>query len=384
MELTHTSPALYTGAQKVITVGDNCEAKIAETYFGTPDGLMRVLDKVAAETLAAQDRHYPFGQSQIDNYLFRHDKNFVVFGYGQVGQGIAHAFSRKLSSTLSPTRSNRAMAQERKRIVVIETDVAKCRLAEEEGFSAILLSNTNKPAIKEKLGNSFCAVTATGVEGAVSQYFTAADFPPGVGCYNMGTPDEWGPGFAGRVWNEGRPANFALGEAEGYPTQVSYLELPFTVLAQAGEAFVSDDHSAALHAGLNRCPVDYDRKWLAAWFRHNPQFQLEYSLHLAKLEKLKKQQASFTSPPSSPFQATPSMSSPTSSPWGSPSTPTRRSSRRRAGSGRALNFGGGAAGAAGVAGVSPTLFDFGSNTDEGTPPLTSDDDFFGFNFGQDS
>jgi adenosylhomocysteinase len=197
VELTHVEESRYINTKCPVISVDNSPIKWVETAFGTGDGFVRAIELLYSK--------------KGDNY--KH-KSYLVFGYGKVGEGIVVSLN------------NAGVCKDK--IIIVEIN-EKCRnAAEKNGFSAYSLYQ-DKEIIKKLLANSVnCAVTATGVEGSISQFLESSDFSNVEYLANMGTYDEWGKFFSAQlILNNKYPLNFML----NYPTKIFYLDPVFALLA---------------------------------------------------------------------------------------------------------------------------------------------------------
>lgn len=262
VELTHTSPEIYnTMPFPVITV-DPSKTKAIETGLGTGDSFVRVIHHLARQSIAALVLNWKAlnGNSphhrlylttllslvQVDN-LFSKNK-FMIFGFGKVGKGIVSA----LESAGTP----------KKNIFVVDISPEAYMEAMKQGYSGLLL-NDHTPESIEKikmiLPEMWAVVTATGVEGAISQYFSQSDFDRVAVLANMSTGDDFGPHFmADRILNHKKPANFML----DYPTEVMYLDAILALFLKAGEELLTHQ---TLKKGLNTIASAMDQAILAEW-----------------------------------------------------------------------------------------------------------------------
>lgn len=266
-ELTHTPPKIYENLKYPVVNVDGGISKLFETFYGTgqafPDAIKEVLPndprynaefltwKSAIETLGAiQNEPKEKVKEKVQAYWF-HNKKYVVFGYGKVGTGIANAL-RKAGVLLE-------------NIIVVDMDEIACTRAKFAKYSVYKLDSEKKAikeSIKRELQSAFCVVTATGVEGCISQHFERADFPPNLILANMGTPFEYGAKFKREeVLNNGNPFNFM----RETPTDMVFLDAPFELWLRAGDPRLTIEGS-----GLQPVPKDLDQKVVLAWQKRNP------------------------------------------------------------------------------------------------------------------
>lgn len=207
VELTQTGEKKYQRLSlpyPVISV-DSSDLKKFETRYGTADGFIRALSVFITESIQ--------------------DKHFIIFGYGKVGQGIAYALKNFTNN-----------------ITIIDYDAQRCELAQENGYSSILMAD--QVSIQHALHTAFCVVTATGVKNLLSHYFQRKDFQHVAHFANMGSEDEFGTIFSKEeVYFDKKPLNFFLRE----PTKLVYLDPIFYAHNVALDYFVSGKITAGMH-----------------------------------------------------------------------------------------------------------------------------------------
>ena len=185
VELTQTGSEIYKRAAPsypVISVDDS-KIKFLETLFGTGDGFLRAFLQATHSAI--------------------YDKKFVIFGYGKVGKGIAHALIKFTDN-----------------IVIIDSNPEARLSAIKRGISAIDPENTEK--IKSVIGQAYCIVTATGIRDLLSEIYQLqkTDFKNAI-LTNMGGVDEYGRNFEYQdVLFDKKPINFCITE----PTTMKYLD----------------------------------------------------------------------------------------------------------------------------------------------------------------
>ena len=187
VELTQTGSKLYQNSvldYPVVSVDDS-RLKLLETFFGTGDGFFRALSQ-----------HYQ--DEEIRN------KAFVIFGHGKVGRGIIYAL-RKITNNIT--------------VIDIDINPATCI----PGVTYIDANDYHR--VKQTISSSWCAITATGINGLISNFYklTKKDFGS---CFltNMGADDEYGDNFSlNDVAFNKKPFNFSL----DYPTALHYLDPVF-------------------------------------------------------------------------------------------------------------------------------------------------------------
>lgn len=182
IELTQTGVNKYNQYKPnypVISI-DDTEVKLLETLLGTGDGFVRGFHRLANTGLLG--------------------KNFVVVGYGKVGQGVV--------KSLLPFTKN---------ITIIDRDIRNINNV--HSTTAVYDINDTSNVVKA-LQEAFCIVTATGEQHIMSKYFER-DMIGAKYLANMGSEDEWGDKFtADEVLYNKMPINFCL----DYPTQLLFLD----------------------------------------------------------------------------------------------------------------------------------------------------------------
>ncbi len=262
VQLTHVSPDIYrTVPFPVITV-DSSQTKSIETGLGTGDSFVRVVHHLIQQSVAALvlnwkawNENSPHHQLylttllnlvQVD-HLFSNNQ-FMIFGFGKVGKGIASALE--------------SAGVQKKNIFVVDISPKAYLEAMKQGYSGLFLNDRDPESIekiKKILPEMWAVITATGVEGAMSQHFSQNDFDRVVLLANMSTGDDFGLRFtADRILNRKKPVNFML----DYPTEVMYLDPIFALFLKAGEELLI--HST-LKNGLNRIDTALDQAVLTEW-----------------------------------------------------------------------------------------------------------------------
>ena len=190
---------------------------------------------------------------------------FMIFGFGKVGKGIASA----LESAGTP----------RKNIFIIEISSEAYMDAMKNSYQSLLLSEhtqENIEKIKQMIPDMWAVITATGVDGAISQYFSQGDFNSIPFLINMVMGDEFGLHFSTeRIVNRKKPANFML----DYPTDVIYLDPIFALFLKAGKELLIN---RALKNGLNPIAPEIDQAVLQDWITQ--QGHTVWQHHLGQLQ----------------------------------------------------------------------------------------------------
>jgi len=188
VELTGTGTQRYAAktclTYPVISV-DQSSVKDLEALLGTGDGFVRAFEELAGESVAG--------------------RSVVVFGFGKVGQGIAHA-----------------LAPRTRKITVVEPDQTRLERARNWKLSGVCARDVR--AVEAAVGEAFVVVTATGRNHAISDHYAAEPFRRAGYLANMGGEDEFGPAFTDTEIMVGKkPINFAI----DHPTKIRYLDPVF-------------------------------------------------------------------------------------------------------------------------------------------------------------
>ena len=262
-ELTQTSPEIYnTMLFPVITV-DSSKTKAIETGLGTGDSFVRVIHHLVRQSIAAlvlnwkalddSSPHHSLYLTTLLNLinvdqLFSKNK-FMIFGFGKVGKGIISALEN--AGVL------------KKNIFVVDISPEAYMEAMKQGYSGLLLNGCDPGSIekiKKVLMGIWAVVTATGVEGAISQHFSQSDFDHVAVLANMSTKDDFGFRFSSkRILHGKKLANFMLDA----PTEVKYLDAIFALFLMAGEELLTNP---VLKNGLNTISPALDQAVLTNWF----------------------------------------------------------------------------------------------------------------------
>ncbi len=264
VKLTKTDPVLYRQMTFPVISVDSSKTKAIETGLGTGDSFVRVIHHLAQQSIAAlvlnwknladNTRLAPpslylttlLSLINVDQLFLRNQ--FMIFGFGKVGRGIASA----LESAGVP----------KKNIFVVDISPEAYLDAMKQGYSGLLL-DTHHPEtiqrIKKILPEMWAVVTATGIEGAISQHFSQSDFDRVALLVNMSTGDDFGSRFTQeRILNGKKPANFML----DFPTMVMYLDATFTLFLKAGEELLTNP---SIKNGLNTIAPEIDQTVLTDW-----------------------------------------------------------------------------------------------------------------------
>ena len=226
IELTQTGSVKYKQAETsypVISV-DESLTKNLENFLGTGEGFIRAFLEMTHKDIR--------------------DKKFILFGYGKVGKGLVQA--------LLPYTQ---------KIVVIEQDISALSQATVKGLRALHISEKQQVCLEVQ--DAFCIITATGVNGVISNDFERSDF---IGPYlaNIGSEDEFGAKFLARdvLFNKD-PINFYLSE----PTRIKYLDPVFYAHNQAIDFILSGQ----INKGFHPFPPEHDLAIFNHWMGYHHQ-----------------------------------------------------------------------------------------------------------------
>ena len=274
IELTHTPQSFYSdGTYPCISVdgnaqGEGTKTKKIETMCGTGDAFIRRLyQELQAQLLlafrpvaATLTLRLPafIGASMSPSAMIR-DNQYIVFGYGKVGEGIVAALMSAGASA--------------KNISIVDVDESRqfnappethfFHLEQNKGDSSY---NDKRERIKTQAESAFCVVMATGIENALSNHFDQQDLAKVKIIANMGTPDEIGFRF-----KEGEQLPFGKGTANfselDFPTTPIYLDAIFTLLLRAVHEAIFN--IAQYKPGFNVVDQKIDRQVLGEWTRIN-------------------------------------------------------------------------------------------------------------------
>jgi adenosylhomocysteinase len=222
VELTQTGSMKYREIATdypVISVDDS-KLKILETFFGTGESFVRA---IAA-----------YIQSDFNN------KQFVIFGYGKVGRGIAYSLS-KVSE----------------KIHIVDVDINKLDKAREDGYA--IIDGKNIADVKKLIASMDVVVTATGVPCVLSNFYHLKKNEFGSAILaNMGAEDEYGRNFLLKdVLFEKQPLNFTLDE----PTAMKYLDPIFYAHNLAFDLILTNHFKK----GYNKFPDEIAQSILGQW-----------------------------------------------------------------------------------------------------------------------
>ncbi len=186
IEITGTGTHKYAAAKlyyPVISV-DQSKIKSLEGILGTGEAFVRAFKELATNDIK--------------------NKSFMIFGYGKVGKGIVNK-----------------LRKETENIIVIDAEQKNIESAKKIGIRSYASNETAK--IEELAKDMFAIVTATGVEGVITNNYNSINFL-GKFLANMGGEDEFGSNFkSSDVMCQKRPINFFIDK----PTLMRYLDPVF-------------------------------------------------------------------------------------------------------------------------------------------------------------
>jgi adenosylhomocysteinase len=206
--------------------------KYIETSLGTGEGFVRAMRKICLQ--------------MNEDYT---KKKYLFFGYGKVGKGIIH---RLLQEGL-----------QKRQITVVDLNDRAVRAADANGLRVFNITH-QYDRLRAIIHTFDCAVTCTGVNEAISRYFTMKDFLDVPMLINMGTYDEWGPQFPMvRVINNKKPLNYIL----EFPTPVCYLDPIYALMISASAHAFSRTPDEEFR--VSKPPKRLQRKVLEQWLKAN-------------------------------------------------------------------------------------------------------------------
>jgi len=185
-EITGTGTLKYGSVPleyPVISI-DMCAVKKLEGVLGTGEAFVRAFKQLASDNI--------------------YQKSFLIFGYGKVGRGMAHALKGYTNN-----------------IVVVDAQTTNLEQAKAAGFTAYNAKNVKD--IENSAANAFAIATATGIKNVISNNYNPYVFK-GKFLANMGGEDEFGYCFNEReVLCAKKPINFFIDK----PTLMRYLDPVF-------------------------------------------------------------------------------------------------------------------------------------------------------------
>ena len=201
VELTKSGAARHLNSVAPVAMVDSGRIKRIETEFGTGDGFVRAMIQL--------------GHDQFPG------KDFLIFGGGKVGAGIARELGRR---------------------GVHVSIVDRTTVSVDSQYEAIDLADHERVA--EAINTAHCIVTATGVPAALSEYSNELEACNAL-IANMGVEDEFGPDLDGsRVLNRKAPLNFLLTE----PTELRFLDPTFALSNASATELVAHRVPPGIHS----------------------------------------------------------------------------------------------------------------------------------------
>lgn len=219
VELTQSGTIVYRQANPqtypVISVDDS-DVKSLETMCGTGKGFVDGFENLTREKTQ--------------------DHNFLVIGYGRVGQGVVRAIHSKGG-----------------RAFIVDVNPHVVAFARHQGLKACLITEN----FSHLLDASTVVVTASGVPHLLSSLKDKYNFEKKI-LTNVGADDEYAPAFdKEEVLNSKIPVNFSLEN----PTDMHYLDPIFYSLQRAACALVSETWSPGYHALPQHISDDIINRW---------------------------------------------------------------------------------------------------------------------------
>ena len=243
VELTHVSDSIYKNTRCPVISIDQSQIKHIETILGTGSGFGSAVKKLLLEK----------NEEMIQ-------QSYVIFGFGKVGRGIAYTLTKAGISKSS--------------IYIVELSEIKIKQIEHLGFNAFDIEKHFKQ-IQLILKTADWAITATGIQGAITHYFDSSDFNAVKYLANMGTYDEWGEAFTKRsILNAKKPFNFML----NVPTRLIYLDPIFSTMIYTCVDLVESLVKAT--DSVMGVKVSIQQKVLNDWMQNNPHFDSFEALQL--------------------------------------------------------------------------------------------------------
>ncbi len=220
VEITGTGTNKYSKAKTaypVISV-DQSKIKNLEGVLGTGEAFVRAFKELAQEDIK--------------------DREFMIFGYGKVGKGIAQYLEKYTS-----------------KITIIDVDKEHLNTARKRGFATLIATNTKE--IEKRASSMFAIVTATGIKDVVSKNYDVNFFKDKY-LANMGGEDEFGYAFEETaVMCKKKPINFFIDK----PTLMRYLDPVFYAHNMGVDILMYSN----LENGLHPFPAYISDEVVATW-----------------------------------------------------------------------------------------------------------------------
>ncbi|MDD3154476.1 MAG: hypothetical protein PHS41_06375 [Victivallaceae bacterium] len=218
VELTRSGAYYYRNDPRSVFLADGGTLKLVETALGTGDGFARAMEELALGDFKG--------------------RNFLVFGAGKVGRGVAFAIARRGGQV--------AMA-----------DFPGVTIP--ESFETVDVGEREE--VVAAIRKAWCVVSVTGHASALSPYAAALTDSDAL-LANMGVEDEYGPDVpAKRVLFDKKPLNFLLSE----PTHLCYID-PTMAISNAGALELAQGRVTA--PGLTLPPAALEKEYLDEVLAH--------------------------------------------------------------------------------------------------------------------
>lgn len=195
-ELTRSGYYHYENQDRKVFLADSSRIKTIETALGTGDGFHRAMQKLGYGDLK--------------------DKKIIIFGCGKVGFGVGMYCAENGAE------------------VYAVDDWTNRRIP--HAFNAV--SRFDREKIDSLLDDVYCAVTATGIFGGLTETFDIQKLVKSDALIvNIGVEDEFAGMIASeRILNGNQPVNFILDE----PTHLKFID-PTMALHNAGAEILFND-----------------------------------------------------------------------------------------------------------------------------------------------
>lgn len=245
IELTGSGDAYYRAQRldfPVISI-DPTLTKQLETVFGCAESINIAISQ----------------EKKIDPV----QKNWLVFGFGKIGRGLAYFCVQHQASVL-----------------VVDVCKHQRALANKLGISTIDPENINE--LKKAVMSSDIIVTATGKKAIMQNY--SHEWFKGKILANMGVYDEYGSHFSeAEVLNKKMPVNFILND----PTPMKYIDPEFYIHNIAALALLKKNMSNGMHGLPEELDYSIIQQWcdyhafpfdkITQWFIAQEEFAKKYS-----------------------------------------------------------------------------------------------------------
>lgn len=239
IELTGSGDAAYrqlSPACPVISI-DRSLTKQLETVFGMAESALLAITSLT--------------NAALDN------KNWMIFGFGKIGRGIAYLCSQHGYS-----------------VTVIDTNPDTVFQARELGLRALHVTDAS---MENSIKSADIIVTATGGCDVLGQY--AKSWFEGKMLVNMGILDEFGPRFANHeILNAKQPINFVLSD----PTPIEYIDAEMYAHNQAVLSLLSDD----LPHGMHDMQQEFDNQTISRWCQYHSKNRCDIDRWFIRFDRL--------------------------------------------------------------------------------------------------